>query len=187
MDLGCQIHVLRLKHVVPRSELDQFSLVQSSPCSDIKAHEQHRRGQTTFLVRALPLSKHDSSTYVNMTSSATILLLVLNLSKIITALHDGVGLKPHMGWSSWVRNLLVMYPMIWHDASDVSTTKCIILRMSHNATRRRPAMPLAQQPSSSRSASRISDTSVSCNLRSPLQPTLRHSPKTGGEKGSARS
>jgi len=31
------------------------------------------------------------------------IVLGLALLEVTSALNDGVGLKPHMGWSSWVR------------------------------------------------------------------------------------
>ena len=61
-----------------------------------------------------------------------LLLALLGQLRGASALNNGIGLKPHMGWSSWVRYTGAVIMVVPHKADD------LCCRTLHSATRRLP-------------------------------------------------
>ena len=107
------------------------------------------------------------------------LVILAGVAAFERRLDDGQGLKPHMGWSSWVRIFIHFYlrarPFLtWED-----------LRMLLNVMLHRSDMPLTRPTSSSSWASRILDTNISTLTTAGLprtemsQATSFRTPKNG--------
>jgi hypothetical protein len=132
----------------------------------------------TANIARLPVESFNLKSAMKTTLNILSMALGLGQLRMASALDDGIGLKPHMGWSSWVRK-----PGLRH-VEDGGFHRLIhnldALRMLPNAMLLRPNTLLIRPPSSSRWASRTSGMSVSTlisvtiSAQCLLIPAARH-------------
>jgi len=84
----------------------QFPPICQAECRAPAVYKQRALPSTRNVVRVErtlhPIIFPCNTSFDKMDSWKSI-VLGLALLEVTSALNDGVGLKPHMGWSSWVR------------------------------------------------------------------------------------
>jgi hypothetical protein len=117
---------------------------------DSATHQSH---PASFLPTSSPVQVFEITPTMN--SALKALFFALVQLQAAEALDNGIGRKPHMGWSSWVRDL---HGEVYVKGSITLLTP--FFRMLPNVIPLRPNMQSTQQTSSSPSVSRTWGMSV---------------------------